>query len=552
MKRKVLLFVSALVILIIIVVVILPFAIDADRFRGTAEDKLSQALGRNVRIGRLKVSLLAGGVSADSVSIADDPAFNRSPFIKSDSISLGVELWPLISRRELRITSVDFRQPSVVLLQSPSGKWNFSTLGSKNQKPAGGGAPQDISIGSLKVSDGRISVGRVGGKLHNYDHVNLQATNLSYTSQFPFNFSLEAPGGGRVTLDGRAGPLDASDSARTPFEGDLRITNLDLAQTGFVSPDSGISGLIDYTGKIHSDGKFVHSEGAVKTQRLRVVKTGSAATQPVTFNYVSDYDLARQAGALRRGEVRTGKTAAQLAGTFDARGESAIVHMKITGQKMAMEDIVGLLPAVGVTLPAGASLQGGTANANLSLDGPVDRLVTTGNLDMDNVKLKGFSMAQKLAAAAALAGVNQSPDTTIQTMSSNLRIAPEGIRADKLNLIVPELGSVTGGGVIGADSSLDFRLVAKVNTSGGGVMGGLAQVAGLGGRGEKSIPFVVKGTTSKPVFVPDVGAVVKQTIGGSGQQKQLGGTGEQLGGLLGGLLGKKKQEQQPKRPTAPK
>ncbi len=552
MKRKILLFISALVILIVIVVVILPFVIDADRFRGTAEDKLSRALGRNVRIGRLEISLLAGGVSADSVSIADDPAFNRSPFIMSDSISLGVELWPLISRRELRITSVDLRQPSVVLLQSPSGKWNLSTLGSKHEKPAGGGAPQEISIGSLKVSDGRISVGRVGGKLHNYDHVNLQASNLSYTSQFPFSLALATPGGGQVTLDGRAGPLDSSDSARTPFQGDLRITNLDLAQTGFVSTDSGISGVVDYTGKIHSDGKFVHSEGAVKTQRLRVVKAGSAATQPVTFNYVSDYDLARQAGALRRGEVRTGKTVAQLDGTFDARGESAIVHMKVTGQKMAMEDIVGLLPAVGVTLPAGASLQGGTANANLSLDGPVDRLVTTGNLDIDNVKLKGFSMAKQLAAAATLAGINQSPDTTIQTMSSSLRIAPEGIRADKLTLIVPELGGVSGSGTIGADGSLDFRLVAKVNTSGGGVMGGLAQVAGLGGRGERSIPFVVKGTTSKPVFVPDVGAVVKQSLGGPGQQKQLGGAGEQLGGLLGGLLGKKKQEQQPKQQPAPK
>jgi hypothetical protein len=44
---------------------------------------------------------------------------------------------------------------------------------------------------------------------------------------------------------------------------------------------------------------------------------------------------------------------------------------------MPVKDLEGLLPAFGVILPAGASLQSGTMNTNMALDEALDRLVTT-------------------------------------------------------------------------------------------------------------------------------------------------------------------------------
>jgi hypothetical protein len=56
--------------------------------------------------------------------------------------------------------------------------------------------------------------------------------------------------------------------------------------------------------------------------------------------------------------------------------------------------------------------------------------------------------------------------------------------------------------------------------------------------GNKPIPFTVEGTSSNPVFKPDVGAIAKEEmksiIGGSG-------VGKAAGGLLNGLLGGKKK-----------
>lgn len=50
-------------------------------------------------IGDLKLSILSGGVSADDLAIADDPAFSGGPFVRAKSLKVGVELWtPATSR----------------------------------------------------------------------------------------------------------------------------------------------------------------------------------------------------------------------------------------------------------------------------------------------------------------------------------------------------------------------------------------------------------------------------------------------------------------------
>ena len=123
------------------------------------------------------------------------------------------------------------------------------------------------------------------------------------------------------------------------------------------------------------------------------------------------------------------------------------------------------------------------------------------------------------------------------------RVAPEGVRTQNINLAVPSLGTVTGNGTISPAGALDYKMAASVS---GGAVGGLTQLAGMGGKGG-GIPFFIQGTTSDPKFMPDV----KGMVGG-----QLKGVGNALGGLtggknssgsspvdaIGGLFGKKKKQ----------
>jgi hypothetical protein len=287
----------------------------------------------------------------------------------------------------------------------------------------------------------------------------------------------------------------------------------------------------------------VTSQGNATAAKLRLVKTGSSASQPIQVDYHSTYGLDSETGNVSQTTIHTGKSAAQLSGTYDAHGATTALDMHLTANQMATADVEGLLPALGVVLPAGSSLQGGTVTTNLAIKGPSDKLVTSGTLNVANAKLAGFSMGKGLSSIASLAGSKAGSDTTIQVLSSNIRIAPEGIRLDNLNLVVPELGSMTGAGTIGADSSLNFHLAAKLaGGSGGANPVGLLSSA-LGSKtGLKAIPIAVTGTTSKPIFTPDVGsAVAGGLVSGIGNTKKLP-TSNPVSGLLGGLLGGKKKQ----------
>ena len=137
--KRILKILAIIVGVLIVIVIALPFFIDANTFRPKLESELTDALGRQVKVGNLSLSLLSGGVSADNISIADDPQFSKSPFVQAKSLKVGVEMMPLIFSKTLNVTELTLNQPEISLVKSENGeKWNFSSLGSKNPsaKPA--------------------------------------------------------------------------------------------------------------------------------------------------------------------------------------------------------------------------------------------------------------------------------------------------------------------------------------------------------------------------------------------------------------------------------
>jgi len=495
-----------------------------------------------VQVGDLSLSLFSGGISARDISIADDPAFSQAPFLSAKSVDVSVELMPLLLSRSVRLTALTLKEPELVLLRSSSGKWNFSSLGG-GPKTATTSTPPELAIKKLQIVNGRVTVGNwlTRDKPSTYAAVNVTARNVSYESQISFTVAANTPGGGEVKVEGTAGPINRVDTAETPLSAAITLQHLDLATTGFIDTSSGLGGVLDYTGTLRSDGKKAHTEATVKAERLQLTRNGGPAKAPVTVDYASDYDLVQQAGVLSRGEIHTGKSTVHLSGNYNTQGQSTVVHLKLNGSALPVADIEGLLPALGVILPSGAGLQGGTADANLAIEGAVEQLVTTGDLKVSNARLTGFDLASKMSALSALTGLKGGSDTVIQTLSSDLRISPEGIRADNLKLVVPTIGTMTGRGTIGANNALDFHMVATLANPGQGSM--LGQMASgiliLGQNTKGTIPFMIQGTTSSPVFVPDVAGMVSSSLVTPLQPQQQPGQ-QGLSGMLGGLLGKRK------------
>jgi hypothetical protein len=76
----------------------------------------------------------------------------------------------------------------------------------------------------------------------------------------------------------------------------------------------------------------------------------------VQVNYATDYQMQPQTGTLKQGDLKIGNAVAHLTGTFNNSGETPSVVMKLNGENMPASDLEAVLPAVGVTLPAGAYL----------------------------------------------------------------------------------------------------------------------------------------------------------------------------------------------------
>src|SRR4029077_2059228 len=64
---------------LIVLLIVAPFFIPVNQFKPTIEEKASAALGRKVQVGNLSLSLWHGALTAQDLSIGDDPKFSPAP-----------------------------------------------------------------------------------------------------------------------------------------------------------------------------------------------------------------------------------------------------------------------------------------------------------------------------------------------------------------------------------------------------------------------------------------------------------------------------------------
>jgi AsmA protein len=489
---------------IVVVLLALPLLFNVNSFRPKIASELSSALGRKTELGNLSLSILRGRVSAENISIADDPAFSRAPFLTAKSVRIGVDVVPLIFSKKLNITGIALDEPSISLLSNPSGKWNISSLmGSKSkpETPSNGTAPSSLSIAKLDVTGGKLTVGTVNSSAKPFvvEDLNLEVTDFSSTTQFPFTLTADLPGNGKMKLEGKAGPMDPTG---TPVQASLKIEDLDLSSLD-ADAGMGLGGTGNLEGHLDSDGKTAQVDGSLSLDKLKLSPRGSPAGRTIDVKFSTDYARDRQAGTLSKGDIVLGKAVARLTGDYQAEGDETIVNMKLEAPALPIEEVASLLPALGVTLPAGSSLKGGTLSAFIRISGPTEKLVIDGPIKVENTRLEGFDLGSKLSALSSF-GFNAAPGkgTTIQLASSNTHAGPEGTRLDAINVQVPSIGTLTGAGSISPAGALKFQMAATLSGA-----GGISQTMN-----RSAIPFAIEGTAADPKFMPDVEGMVGSAL----------------------------------------
>jgi AsmA protein len=526
----------AVVVLLLLVVLLVPLFINANTFRPTLESQLSDALGRKVTLGNLSFSVFSGSLVADNISVADDPAFSSKPFLQAKSLHIGVEVGPLLFHRQLLVTSFVADSPSINLVHNAQGTWNFSDMGrnagSRTQNTQKESAVPNFTVGEMKVVNGTAVVSDVPatGAPFTYSNLNLSAEQFSFAKSFPFELSASLPAGGLLDVKGNAGPVSQKDASDTPLNATINLKHFDPVAAGVVQANQGISMLADITAQVTSNGQSLTSKGTVNAARLKLVANGSPTPNPVNIAYTVNHNLDARNGQINDLSISTGGVAVHVNGTYAMAGPQVTLTLHLAAPNLPINQLEALLPAAGVRLPSGSSLQGGTLTATLAITGPATAPTISGPVEVDNTKLAGFDLSSKIGGLKPVSG--SQGGTQIQTVRANVNSSSEGTRIDNLYVAVPQFGTATGAGTVSPQGALNFQVVAKINAN-SSALSGLTTVAG-GALGQavttaaaNGIPVHITGTTSSPVIQADLNQLLQKNAGNILKQQVLGNGNKQ-------------------------
>lgn len=513
----------------------IPLFVNANTFRPAIERELASALGRNVKVGDLSLSVLSGRILSEDLSVADDPNFSATPFLTSKTLRVGVSLRALVFSHELELRGFQIESPQINLIRAANGTWNFSSIGRRintSGKPTGGAAASaasgssgsivpavpPFSVALIEVENGRVAVTTLlaQGEPSVYEHVDITVRDFSFASQFPFELSANLPGDGTLSVKGKLGPISGDDVATTPAEAKISLKHLDPVAAGFLNAEAGVSLVADVETHAVSDGKALTANGTAELQNLKLRKGAAPASKSIDLAYGLTHELKENSGQIENASIKLGDSAIHAIGTYQP-AESGIgdplLNLKLSGENLPINELQQLMTAAAVRLPNGSVLKGGTLSLNLAVHGEAKALAIAGPIAIANTRLVGFDIGSKIHGIAALSGMKTGDTTEFERLRLNVRMTNAGVVAERIDAVISGMGELTGSGTVSPADQLDFNLILKGATAKGiGKVGvGLLSTLNGGTGGKSGVPIRITGTPDDPNITADVGGIFGRT-----------------------------------------
>jgi AsmA protein len=541
---------GGLAFVLLLLLAIAPRFIDINRYRPELERRISLITGRQVTLGKLSLSLLAGTVSADEIAIADDPAYSQQPFFTANSVHIGIEVVPLLRDRTLIVTHFSVNEPKVILIHKADGTWNYSSL----YKGAGPSSPNsqrslpEVTVRKIVIHKGTATLQdqpatRKPIVLENLD---VSINDFSLTKEFPFDVAADLQGGGVLSISGNTGPLNATDTSLTPLTVDFTLKDFNAVGSGIVDPSIGVSAIAQLTAHTVSDGKTLSSSGTIHAEQLKLPGNDVPIPQPVDVDYTVTHDLAARTGQIEKLNVKTGGVAATISGAYRMQDLMPVLALKLNAPSVSINQIQALIPSIGAQLPTGSRLQGGTATASLNITGPANALVISGPVGASDTRMENFDLLKRLGTmgtVSAKAGLGSGNVMDIKTFHALVNQTKQGTRLTDIYLDTPAFGTSTGSGTVSPAGAVDIQLSVQLTTGQNTSPGFKGQISRIKGKafkavaqaGSHPISFHITGTGADPKF--DVSGLMGSAPKPSANVAKT--TSSKSGGFLG--LHKKKE-----------
>ena len=406
--RKGIIILGVVVAVVIVALLVAPYFLNVNRYHGRIQAELEQQLGRPVSLGNMQLGLLPPAFQVQNVVIGEDPQFGRTSFAMAQELDVSAKFWPLL-HKQVEISSLTLKRPQIELVRNAQGVWNFSTLGRKAPVPERPKtpAPQEqhpFSLNNLKITDGTIAVTDL--QKHQpravYDHIDASVKDFAPGKPFEMAVSARLPGKGTQTLSikGTAGPINEGTPVNTPFNGALKMSNVDTAglekflnTKALANSRAVLSGAADIN---NSNGR-VSSSGSLKIQDARV--RGVDIGYPIEVNYKLTDDLTNDLIKIDQGNINLGGTPLAVAGTLNMRPTPAQVDMHMQASNVSLSEAARLASAFGVAFSPNTKVDG-RLTADIRAQGAVNKPLLNGKLSASNVVATARDLPQPVKVPA--------------------------------------------------------------------------------------------------------------------------------------------------------
>jgi len=288
-----------IVIPVIAVAVFFVFAInyliDPALYRNLIQRSLATNLGREVTIGRARISLWGGvGVTFEDLRVKDRSL--KFDLLQSKRLILKAKLLPLL-KREVRWKRIVLDKPALRLVKNRNGEFNLfeGPLSEERLKASEKGFIQALSTlfgGSLAFRNGELffsdeSLGEIPvvTEIHSF---NLHLSEVSYGKAFPFRLNGKAAqprGEGSFSMEGTILDIpEDMDLSKARIEAEVRIEGIEIPPLWpYLKkwlPMKKVSGILDVDGRCQVEGTGIFkTSGRIKFRDV-------VYDHPRVFSYV--------------------------------------------------------------------------------------------------------------------------------------------------------------------------------------------------------------------------------------------------------------------------
>lgn len=140
---KIVLFVlGGLLLLLVVAAVALPLLFDPNSFRGQISEAVQKQTGRSFEVGNIELRVFPWlRVAVDDATLGNAEGFGNEPFAHIGQLGVGVKLMPLLTDRQIEVSSVTLDGLRLNLAIDADGRSNWQDLLERQQDAADEEAP---------------------------------------------------------------------------------------------------------------------------------------------------------------------------------------------------------------------------------------------------------------------------------------------------------------------------------------------------------------------------------------------------------------------------